>query len=353
MKQIQFIKTLLFIIACILVLFFYTSVNLPLACEQECNFSIAKGENLKTVADRLENQKYISSSVLFQMYFKIKGQERNIKAGDYQFSSPLTIKSIYETITDEKSAQNNNFLITDGETLLEIEENLKEKGLIDKSSSLKEWRLKDFFDLFGINESQIIFFNVFSKLPEDAPLEGFLFPDSYHLPQGMQEKEILSIFINNFVSKTRGELNRTIENDLFFDINGEKRSFYEVLTMASLLEKEVLKEEDKQMVSDILWRRLDNDFPLQVDATICYAQFKSFKKCSLTRDLFKIDSPYNTYLYKDLPPTPISSPGIESLRAVLTPKANNYWYYLTDRETGNTIFSETYDEHLNAREKYL
>jgi UPF0755 protein len=107
------------------------------------------------------------------------------------------------------------------------------------------------------------------------------------------------------------------------------------------------------MVADILWRRLDDEFLLQVDATICYAQYESFKKCSLNRDLFKLDSPYNTYLYKGLPPTPINNPGIESLKAVLQPKANNYWYYLTDRSTGNTIFSENYDDHLEAREKYF
>ncbi|MDD5760839.1 MAG: endolytic transglycosylase MltG, partial [Candidatus Pacebacteria bacterium] len=340
----QLIKTLLLIIACLVVLSFLLLINLPINCEGSCAFTIAKGENLKIVADRLESEGYISSSVLFQMYFKIKGQERNIKAGDYQFSPPLTIKTIYEAITNGKSAQNNNFLITEGETLLEIEENLKAKNLIDKFSSLKKWQLKDFFDLFGVNEFQIISFSVFSKLPEDAPLEGFLFPDSYHLPKGMEEKEILSIFINNFVSKISGNLIWEIENNLFLKVNGEKRTFYEVLTMASLLEKEVLEKEDKQIVSDILWRRLDNNFPLQVDATICYAQFESFKKCSLSRDLFKIDSPYNTYLYKGLPPTPINNPGLESIQAALTPKANNYWYYLTDWKTGNTIFSETYED---------
>ena len=153
------------------------------------------------------------------------------------------------------------------------------------------------------------------------------------------------MFINNFVSKT--------ENDLFFDIKEQKRSFYEILTMASLLEKEVREETDKRMVADILWRRLDTNFPLQIDATICYAEFQSFKKCSLTRELFKLDSPYNTYLYKGLPPAPINNPGIESMQAALSPLANDYWYYMTDRKTGETIFSKTFEEHLASREKYL
>ena len=334
----HFIKISLFIIACILVLFFYISVNLPLTCQGECNFSIVKGENLKSISNRLKNQKFVSSSMLFQFYVKIKGQEKNIKAGDYPFIAGITIVNITKIITDGKLAQNNNnFLIAEGETMLEIEENLKEKGLLSAYSSLKDWKIGDFLEKR--------YLDIFSEIPLDVLLEGYLFPDSYHLPQGLEEEEILSIFIDNFVSK--------IENDLFFDIKEQKRSFYEILTMASLLEKEVREETDKKMVADILWRRLDTNFLLQVDATICYAKFQSFKKCSLTRELFKLDSSYNTYLYKGLPPTPINNPGIESIQAALNPSVNDYWYYMTDRETGKTIFSETFDEHLESRGKYL
>ena len=348
MKQAQFIKTLLFVIACTLVLFFYISINFPLTCQEECNFSITKGENLKSISDRLRNEKFISSSMLFQFYVKIKGQEKNIKAGDYPFTPfrdesltgfalPLTITNITKIITNGKLTNNNSFLIAEGETMLEIEENLKGKGLIDASSSLKDWKIEDFLEKK--------YLDIFSEISLDVPLEGYLFPDSYHLPQGLEEKEILSIFIDNFVSK--------IENDLFFDIKEQKRSFYEILIMASLLEKEVREETDKRMVADILWRRLGTNFPLQIDATICYAEFRSFRKCSLTRELFELDSPYNTYLYKGLPPTPINNPGIESMQAALNPLANDYWYFLTDRETGKTIFSETFEQHLEARGKYI
>lgn len=337
MNKKQFFQTSLFIIACVAVLFFYISINFPLSCKGECNFSITKGENLKNIANRLKNEEYISSSILFQFHIKIKRQERNIKAGDYQFTLPLTIANITEIITNGKLTNNYSFLIAEGETMLEIEENLKEKGLIDASVSLKEWKIEDFLEKK--------YFDIFSEIPTDVLLEGYLFPDSYHLPQGLEEKEILSIFIDNFVVKT--------ENDLFFDIKEQKRNFYEILIMASLLEKEVRKETDKRMVADLLWRRLDTDFPLQVDATICYAKYESFKKCSLTRELFKLDSPYNTYLYKGLPPTPIDNPGIESIQAALNPLSNDYWYYMTDRKTGRTIFSETFEEHLESRGKYL
>ena len=149
MDEKYFIKNSLFIITCTLILFFYISINFPLTCQEECNFSIAKGENLKSIADRLKNQKFVFSSVLFQSYVKMKGQQKNIKAGDYPFTpfrdeslagftTHLSIVNITKIITDGKLAQNNNnFLILEGETMLEIEENLKEKGLINESSSLK------------------------------------------------------------------------------------------------------------------------------------------------------------------------------------------------------------------------
>lgn len=352
MKTFKLVRNLLFIFICLLVFSFFVLINLSKDCDNQCDFVIAKGENLKNVAFRLKDEGYISSPFLFQLYFRLKGNEKYINAGEYQFDPPLTIANISKTII-EKRLINNTFLITEGDTLLEIEENLKEKELIEDSSSLKDWQLKDFFDLLGVNESQIISFSVFSKIPSDVSLEGFLFPDSYHLPQGLEEKDILSIFISNFVSKIYHDLGQAIETNLFLEINGQKRSFYDILIMASLLEKEVQSEEEKQIVADILWRRLDTGFPLQVDVTICYGKFQSFKKCVLSKGLFELDSPYNTYLYKGLPPTPINNPGIESMRAALNPIANDYWYYLTDRQTGNTIFSETYDEHLDARAKYF
>jgi UPF0755 protein len=352
MKTLKLVRNILFIFVCILVFSFFVLINLPVVYDDQCDFTITKGENLKNIAFRLKDEGYISSPFLFQLYFRLKGNEKHINAGEYQFDSPLTIVNISKVII-EKRLVNDRFLITEGDTLLEIEENLKKKGLIEESSSFQEWQLKDFFDLLGINESQVISFSVFSKIPSTVSLEGFLFPDSYHLPQGLEEKDLLSIFISNFVSKIYHDLGQVIETNLFLEINGQRRSFYDILIMASLLEKEVPKEEEKQIVADILWRRLDTGFPLQVDVTICYAEFQSFKKCVLSRELFETDSPYNTYLYKGLPPTPINNPGIESMRAALNPIANDYWYYLTDRQTGNTIFSETYDEHLDAREKYF
>src|SRR3989344_6352885 len=126
---------------------------------------------------------------------------------------------------------------------------------------------------------------------------------------------------------------------------------YKVLTIASMLEKEVPHFEDRKIVAGIFEKRLEAGWPLQVYAALCY---KKPGKCHPLGALdLKRDSPYNTYLYKGLPPTPISNPGLEAIKAALAPQKSSNWFYLSDPETGNTVFAETLDEHNKNRPHYL
>jgi len=325
-----------FIIALILVFSYFIGVSLPYPSNNfsKIDFSIRKGENVSQIANNLSLKKIIFSPYLFRFYLKVNNLEKNIKAGDFEINLPISIKKLAETITSNHL--NNIFLIKEGDTLKEIEKNLKEKEILKEEDSIANFTLKDFKDFsLKINLENYL----------DKPLEGFLFPDSYHLPKGLSSKEIVQIFLNNFLNK--------INPEILEETKKQNKNFYEVLTLASIIEKEVKDYKDKQMVIDILIKRLKENIPLQVDATICYALNKSFSDCHLTYESLKIDSLYNTYLYKGLPPTPISNPSLESIKAVLNPLANDYWYYLTNRKTGETIFSKTYEEHLKAREKYL
>jgi UPF0755 protein len=124
----------------------------------------------------------------------------------------------------------------------------------------------------------------------------------------------------------------------------------EIIVMASILEKEALTPEDKKIVSGILWKRLETGMLLQVDAVFMYIMGK--KSSDLTLGDLKIDSPYNTYLYKGLPPSPICNPGIESIEASLNPTASSYWYYLSDKNL-NIHFAKNFDEHKLNKAEYL
>ena len=130
-----------------------------------------------------------------------------------------------------------------------------------------------------------------------------------------------------------------------------KDDIYKTLVLASILEREVIGLEDKKIVAGILLKRLGSGWPLQADATICYVKPGVCHPIT-TLDL-KIDSPYNTYLYKGLPPTPIGNPGTESIEAALHPKTSPYWFYITDPKTRKTIFARTLDEHTANRVKFL
>lgn len=336
MSSLKFIQRLLFIIACIIILAFYSAVGKSVSFSGEKIFSIAHGEKVDTIAKNLEQAKLIPSSVVFQFYIKMINKDKDIKAGIYTFSSPLSIQKIITLITDNHSSQK-VFLVKAGDTLNDIQQHLREEKIVPSSSSLEKWQIKDF-------SSDPIYRPFFQGAPATASLEGYLFPDSYHFSPGLLEKEIINILLNNFASHL---------SSIYLSTPASAHNFYKVLTMASLLEKEVQSPKDKAIVADILWRRLKEGMPLQVDAAICYAQNKSFQNCHLTKQSFQINSPYNLYQHRGLPPTPIDNPGLESIKAALHPQANDYWYYLTDRKTGKTIFSRTFEEHKAARRKYL
>jgi len=336
MKRNSLIKILTFIVALVIVGAFYLLINAPSPTLVSQSFSIAKGESIASISSRLKQENFIYSDLIFRFYLKMINKTQDIKAGYYFLPARASIKNIVQMITDSHVSTDGNFLIKEGETLKEIENNLQQKGILLSSQNLNRWKIKDFSSEYSV---------LFQDIAPDNSLEGYLFPDSYHLSQGLSEKEIINSFLNNFSKKLT-------QVDLFQQGNFQ-HNFYENLIMASILEKEVQTEIDKRMVADILWRRLKENIPLQVDATICYAQNQSFIDCQLTEKAFKIDSQYNTYLYKGLPPSPICNPGLESIKAALNPLSNQSWYYLTDRKTGKTIYSKTYEDHLEMRQKYL
>ena len=336
MKRNSLIKILTFIVALVIVGAFYLLINAPSPTLVSQSFSIAKGESIVSISSRLKQENFIYSDLIFRFYLKMVNKAQDIKAGYYLLPARASIKNTVQIITNNHVLADGNFLIKEGETLKEIENNLQQKGILLSSQNLNRWQIKDFSSEYSV---------LFQDIAPDNSLEGYLFPDSYHLSQGLSEKEIINSFLNNFSKKLT-------QVDLFQQGNFQ-HNFYENLIMASILEKEVQTEIDKRMVADILWRRLKENIPLQVDATICYAQNQSFIDCQLTEKAFKIDSQYNTYLYKGLPPSPICNPGLESIKAALNPLSNQSWYYLTDRKTGKTIYSKTYEDHLEMRQKYL
>jgi UPF0755 protein len=285
-------------------------------------FVVNPGDNFIKVSNNLKKAGAIKSSFLFEIYLIFRNQTKILKAGTYQILPEMSIAEIVKLLVTGKTI-NWRLTIPEGFNLKEIENRLKENCLLTFKNiqrncdfDLKSLKIKDFEEQFSF----------LKEAPKEAPLEGFLFPDTYELSFDIDSFKVAKTMLSNFEKKVLFKFKSDFQN--------QEKSLFKIITMASLIEKEVRSFEDKEIVSGILWKRLQARMPLQVDATINYITGKN--KFRISFEETKIDNPYNTYLYLGLPPTPISNPGLESIQAALFPKESPYWFYLST-PTGKTI----------------
>ena len=314
--------------------------------EKELLFSIQRGESVSEIAENLRKQKAISSEYAFLGYLALTGKSGNLQAGTYNLTSDMTILDVVNKVTNGEIVSN-SVTIIEGWNLREIARLLDNEGLIDKGT---------FFEVTGLSAPQANLegvkalegsynqdLKILKDLPENSSLEGYLFPDTYRFSSEAEE-EIVDIMVRNTQRRMEGA-------NLFEKIENSDINIHEAITMASLIEKEVPDFEEMRMVSDVLWRRLEAGMPLQVDATVNYVTGR--RGVDVTINETQVDSPFNTYQSVGLPEGPIASPSLNSLKATMNPKSNQYWYYLSDPETGDTIFSRNHLEHVRAKNKYL
>ncbi len=177
---------------------------------------------------------------------------------------------------------------------------------------------------------------------DENNLEGFLFPDTYKFYRETTAKKIIEKMLNNFDKKLSSEIKE--------EIKSQNKTIFEIIILASMVEKEAGREEDMKKVADVFLNRLEVNHPLQSDATINYVVGEGRNKAS--HEDLQIDSFYNTYKYNDLPPAPICNPGLNAINAVVYPAGTDYFYFLTDPE-GRAYFAKTFEEHQRNRAEYL
>lgn len=313
--------------------------------QEEILFMVQKGEGTREIAFNLEKKGLIKRAPLFRLYTFLKGVSRSLQAGNYLLSPSMTVPEITEKLVSGEVVKE-KITIIEGWNLRNIGWYFENRGmfqaeevfelvgfpLIDYSKTVDLPKPKDFS-----NE-----LNFLKDKPENLGLEGYLFPDTYELREQESLEDIIIKILKNFDKK--------LTLDLKTKITRQNKSIFEIIVMASLIEKEVNNFEDKKLVSGILWKRKIYNIPLQVDATITYITGKKTSKVS--KEETQINSPYNTYKYLGLPLGPISNPGLESILASVYPEDSQYFYYLSTPE-GETIFSKTLEEHNIAKAKYL
>ncbi|MDP3900745.1 MAG: endolytic transglycosylase MltG [bacterium] len=333
------------VVLAVLALFLFSLVagsfipRLPGSDRQQV-FVVAKGEGSREIAYELEKEGIISLAAFFRLYVASTGIAAKLQAGEYLLSPSMSVVQIAGEMRQGRVIQE-ELTIIEGWNLRDIGYYLENRGLfqaeelhevagfpaVDYAKATDLPRPKDFSSQFPFLQDK----------PGAVGLEGYLFPDTYYLRSGDGVEGLVVSQLKNFQDKTSG-----------LDLKG--KNLFEVVTIASMLEKEVRTYEDKRMVAGILYKRLEHGIPLQVDATVAYAVGKRGE--AITKQDLQADSPFNTYKYPGLPLGPIANPGIESIRAALNPQDSPYLYYLSTPD-GETIFSETLEEHNRAVGQHL
>ena len=287
---------------------------------------IPPGATLKQVSIDLAERRLIRSPTVFRLLANIQRKQTQIQVGEYELNSSMPPMDILKNLTSGKTVLH-PVTIPEGYRIAEIADLLAERELVDRETFIKTAQDPKFVDSLDI---------------PSGSLEGYLFPETYHFSRYTSAQEIVKTMLNTFKQ-------RALKHELIDRTHALKLSSHEVVTLASLIEKETGVDEERKIISSVFHNRLRKGMRLQTDPTVIYA-IHGFDGNIRKKDL-DIDSPYNTYLYKGLPPGPIASPGLESITAALYPIDTNYLYFVS-RQDGTHHFSVSLEQHNRAVRKY-
>ena len=263
------------------------------------------------IGDMLKKQGYIRSALLFRLFIRLSNEPVVVRAGSYVFPEVLSTQEIIRTLTN--------------------------------GTAPTPTRAVTFPEGFSVYDMRDYIGDALSSIDTESAVayEGFLFPDTYFVSPYETFEELISRMRALYEEKIAPLRERIRSSNLTEE---------EVVILASIIEREANDEQSMRMVSGILQNRLQNDFPLQVDAVFTYLLGKT--SAELTLDDLALDSPYNTYIHTGLPPAPIANPGLMSINAVLDPLPSEYLFYLTGND-GAFYYAKNFEEHKRNKARYL
>ena len=278
-------------------------------------FVVARGNGVREIANSLKTKGLIKDPIVFFLQTKRLGLDKELEAGDFRLSPSMSLYDIIQNLTH--GTLDIWVTIPEGLRTEEITD-LLEKDIPSYKSGWRETL---------------------------ATREGYLFPDTYLIPRDADINLVMSLLTNNFTNKYTA-----------VNAGNSGLSQKEIVTIASLVEREAKFAQDRPLVASVILNRLNIGMKLDIDATVQYAlgyapEEKKWWKKNLTSGDLKINSPYNTYRNAGLPPTPISNPGLSSILAVTNPSKTNYLFYISDK-SGHLHFAKTIEEHNANIQKY-
>jgi len=277
--------------------------------------TIKKGAYMSQAADMLKADGVIRSTFIFKAYVMLLTGHRQVQAGDYLFSGPESaLRTAYRTIYGIEGIPQVRVTLFEGMTSADMAATIKKA-------------------IPGFDAQ------TFENLAK--PLEGQLFPDTYYLYENVTPEEVIDQLHTTFADKTK---------PLLLEIQASGRGAEDIITMASLVEREATSSVDRRIIAGILWRRIDLGMPLQVDAPFYFLLGKD--SAHLTMNDLALNSAYNLYKHTGLPPTPIDNPGLSAIEDTANPTKSNYLYFLSGRD-GRMHYAATLEQHVANKVKYL
>ncbi|WP_307216510.1 endolytic transglycosylase MltG [Paenibacillus tundrae] len=296
-------------------------------------FEIKSGTGTSKIAEQLQQEGLIRSGLAFKGYLKWKKQGSNFMAGTYSMNPGVSYEEIVNKLNSGEVVPEEmvKFTIPEGYTVLQMADKLSEEGIVDRDEFIKLANDPSAFDV-----------DIIKDIPVDEELryvlEGYLFPETYELKKDSSTHDVMQRMLEEFQTKVNSI------PDLEKELQEKKLSLHELLTIASLVEREVVVDAERPLVAGVIYNRIHQDMKLEIDATVQYLLDKP-KARLLFKDL-KVESPYNMYLNKGLPPGPIASPSLPSIQAALQPEASEYLFYVTKKDgSSEHLFAKTYKEH--------
>lgn len=309
--------------------------------ETNVRFVIPKGWSATQIGNSLHEDNLIKNPLAFKVFVQLTGKTRDLKPGEFTLSSNMSLTDIVDKLMQGPD-----------ELWVTIPEGLRREEIVE------EFAIDLEMDSAGVVE----FREQFLALSKEK--EGFLFPDTYLFPKDVDASLVVNKMLDTFNQKINDSLSKGIEESAY--------SMNQIITMASIIERESREDTERPLVSGILWKRLETDgWLIQADATVQYGVAN--EKCKLplaesqrlgennancewwpilTREDLETESPYNTYRFKSLPPAPIANPGRSSINAAVFPEESSYWFYIHDTD-GQIHFAKTINEHNMNVKKYL
>ncbi|KZE64614.1 hypothetical protein AWM68_10765 [Fictibacillus phosphorivorans] len=303
----------------------------PVEGSAEKPFVVKESSDFTSLSERLKNEGFVKNPFLFHVYSTITGRKEKIAAGEHTLKQGDNYKEILRDLsTLSKETEADEMVIPEGLTVMELADRLSQKGIVNREVFLN--KAKTWNTLTKEQREQLELNNDKVHPKVKYAMEGLLYPDTYYFEKKMDEDVVIRQMTDRMIEKT-AQLNITTN-----------QTPYEMITLASIIEKEALLNKEKRTIAGVFINRINDGKKLQSCSTVQYLLDRP--KAALKRKDLKIKSPYNTYLNEGLPPSPIASPDLNSLKAAADPEKHDYYFFVAKQDgTWSHYFSKTYNQH--------